>query len=398
MRIFVIPGTFNGANLGDLAMFQVAVTRLKALWPGAGFFVLAQSLELVESLQTSATTEASVVSTRDWSRWLARKRGSWKSFFPQHRAGANRFSRTLLSSDLVVMAGSGIFTDAFQETGSRILTLLQAAAEQGIPTVVAGQGIGPMENAELRAQAAKVLPLMDAIFIREPDASLALLRTLNVIPERIVVTGDDAIELAAKQPRPPQREGIGVNLRMARYANFSEGLMAMLRDVLHRKALQLEGKLLGIPISRVSEDSDVETLKFLVPEDPEPGLMPWTTGAVIERVSRCRVMVTGSYHAGVFALAQGVPVVAIVQSGYYAQKFNGLARQFPGGCVVVFSGESGFATRLENAVDDAWNSSDAVLEGLRLATKEQIRAGEKAYGMLPELVSRRPGKAHLAPV
>ena len=35
------------------------------------------------------------------------------------------------------------------------------------------------------------------------------------------------------------------------------------------------------------------------------------------------VEVTGSYHAGVFALAQGIPVVGLLQSAYYEQKFIG---------------------------------------------------------------------------
>ena len=31
-----------------------------------------------------------------------------------------------------------------------------------------------------------------------------------------------------------------------------------------------------------------------------------------------RLVITGSYHAGVFALAQGVPVLALAKSAYYA--------------------------------------------------------------------------------
>jgi hypothetical protein len=35
------------------------------------------------------------------------------------------------------------------------------------------------------------------------------------------------------------------------------------------------------------------------------------------RVSTCRILDTGAYHLAVFALSQGIPVVALSSSGYY---------------------------------------------------------------------------------
>ena len=40
MRIFVYPSAADCANLGDLAMLQIAMERLKALWPDASFSIL----------------------------------------------------------------------------------------------------------------------------------------------------------------------------------------------------------------------------------------------------------------------------------------------------------------------------------------------------------------------
>ena len=46
---------------------------------------------------------------------------------------------------------------------------------------------------------------------------------------------------------------------------------------------------------------------------------------LIEQISRCRLVIVGSYHAAVFALAQGVSAIGLAGNAYYLQKFEGLA-------------------------------------------------------------------------
>ena len=48
----------------------------------------------------------------------------------------------------------------------------------------------------------------------------------------------------------------------------------------------------------------------------------------ITTIARCRLVVTGSYHAALFALSMGVPAIGIATSRYYEDKFLGLADQF----------------------------------------------------------------------
>src|ERR1041385_3086671 len=40
MRIFMVPGTSDCANMGDVAMLQTAISRLRELWPGAALRIL----------------------------------------------------------------------------------------------------------------------------------------------------------------------------------------------------------------------------------------------------------------------------------------------------------------------------------------------------------------------
>ncbi len=79
-----------------------------------------------------------------------------------------------------------------------------------------------------------------------------------------------------------------------------------------------------------------------------------TADSIIERVSRCRVVVTGNYQAAVFALAQGIPIVAVAATAYYRNKFQGLANQFQGGFRIVFLEDVFAKGKLSFHLECAW--------------------------------------------
>ena len=114
---------------------------------------------------------------------------------------------------------------------------------------------------------------------------------------------------------------------------------------------------------------------------------------VIRRVGTCRVVVTGSYHGAVFALSQGIPVVAIVKSRYYLQKMAGVAHEFGTGCHIVNLDDDDVSTRLSEAISRAWAEADGVREPLLQSAVDQIRRGRSAYARLRDLVSPGPTTA-----
>ena len=87
----------------------------------------------------------------------------------------------------------------------------------------------------------------------------------------------------------------------------------------------------------------------------------------------------GSYHGAVFALAQGIPVVALSASRYYDAKLQGLADLFPGGCIVLSMDAPDLAERLAAAVAAAWDSADERRPALLAAAEQQIAASQRAY-------------------
>ena len=92
-----------------------------------------------------------------------------------------------------------------------------------------------------------------------------------------------------------------------------------------------------LPIETKPQDSDVIALQHIVPREISGnfGFAPTEPAEVMREISKCRLVITGSYHAGVFALAMGIPVIALIASEYYVDKFYGLQMQFGNGLEMV---------------------------------------------------------------
>ena len=102
------------------------------------------------------------------------------------------------------------------------------------------------------------------------------------------------------------------------------------------------------------------------------------------RVARCRVVVSGSYHGAVFALARGIPAVGLAATPYYEQKLHGLSAAYGGAMPVLVPDDPGLGA----AVERAWAAAADAAPALRAATAAQIAAGEAAYDRAAALAER----------
>ena len=103
--------------------------------------------------------------------------------------------QAVLAADLVVASGGGYLTDTWWWHAAGVLSLLSLAQRLGKPTAMFGQGIGPMDQPALRAQARSVLPGLARLGLRESVAGRDLAVALGARPGALAVTGDDALEL-----------------------------------------------------------------------------------------------------------------------------------------------------------------------------------------------------------
>jgi colanic acid/amylovoran biosynthesis protein len=431
VNILIDSCSYNCQNTGDIAMLTVAVARLRALWPAADINVITNAPELIARHCGAVDTvpvrgrrlllEDRLLGrihrrlphrlTQTWStleqELRLRRPGLFKASIGLKAALGGRGARDVRTfldaigqADLVVVNGAGIITDAFRDHALGILTTLELANRRGVPTALFGQGLGPIEDAELRRRASETLGRASLIGVRESLTGPPLLASLGVDSKHVVVTGDDAIELAyAEYGRSNGShrgtEAIGVNLRIAPYAEVRPDLLPLLRSVLQSASHQHGARLVPIPIAHHGGGMDVSTLRDLLEGigESDGGAALQTPRDVIRRVGTCRVVVTGSYHGAVFALSQGIPVVAIVKSRYYLQKMAGVAHEFGTGCHIVNLDDDGVSTRLSEAISRAWAEADGVREPLLKSAVDQIRRGRSAYDRLRDLVSPGPTTA-----
>jgi polysaccharide pyruvyl transferase WcaK-like protein len=423
MRILVEPSDYVLRNAGDMAMLHVAVTRLGAHWPDATIQIFSDAPDqlpqycpntrplgsegrrvwLSEGLINRPAAHAPV----PLPGWLLRRlEGYLRHRAPRlftrvmRRYGGiepplDQFLEAVSHASLLVVTGMGGITDAFPEYAHGVLTTLELAQQLGIPTAMVGQGMGPLDDAYLMRRARRVLPRVDFIAMREGLAGLPLMDRLGVRRDRVMVTGDDAIELAYLSRSAAMGGGVGLNLRAADYSGVRTDSLDQIREVVQRRARAVGAPLVAVPISRVPGEKDADTIRLLMTGYPAATEARDPAGweEVFTQIRQTRVIVTGSYHAGVFGLAQGIPVIGVARSAYYGDKFRGLADQFGAGCTVVDLNQQDAYTRLDQAMVSLWQEAESLREPLLAQACRQIELGRIAYRRVFDLVAQRPALA-----
>lgn len=443
-RILVENSEYWLSNIGDLAMMDVTLRRLRERWPEGRIGVLTDTPLLLHAYFPGVDA----VDPRASSAWsapgplarLARRVSprlagpvsiGWvtaRAWLPQKAAGLRRRSRRLLdatplgwgrrsvgagasdrtvdatplvertaspnsrsaarTASLVLALGGGYLTDQDFAQSTRVLSLLEHAQQAGVPTAMLGQGLGPIEEPALLARASQVLPKVGLIALRERRKGPDLLARIGVPSARVEVAGDDAIELAHALRRPDLGEDIGVCLRVTGYSPVSPGAQKAMASALQSVAGDLHAGLVPVVIAEYRSQDRRSTLpllggfadarrplgRFARPQD------------VAVQVGRCRVVVTGAYHAAVFALSQGIPVVGLTSSVYYDDKMLGLADMFGTGLHALQPDTVGFEEHLRQAVRAAWDSAPDVRPALLARAAEQIATSRQAFARVCDLV------------
>lgn len=414
MHILVEHSGHPLANLGDVAMLQIAIQRLRSLWPKAVFQVFTSAPErlanfcpgvqplslhsqnvwfypLIGRLHT--TLPKSVADS--WMDWEWNLRQQYPSVIEtllgiktrtnskDHKA-IQAFWAAIYRADLVIAAGGGYINDEFPELASSALGILGVANRLGKPTAMLGQGLGPLENPKLRAQAQLVLPKMNLITLREELTGKRLLNSLGVSPRMVITTGDDAIETAYNARRQQIGTAIGVNLRVAHYSGVDTQMIQVVRQAVQQVAGLHSAPLISIPISEYDSDEVtnqqlLQGFEFILKSQDRMD----TPHKVIQKISQCRLVVTGSYHAGVFSLSQGIPVIGVVRSQYYINKFLGLAAQFGNtGCKVIILQSKQVIPELVESITSMWQAAESIKPQLLSKAEDQIEQGLRAYKSL----------------
>jgi len=420
VNIVVEPSDYAMRNVGDTAMLQAALRRMIDRWPDERIDVFTDDPEGLARIAPGVTP----VSSRGRRAWLedegrrlgrigqrlsaptqnglrASRPRMWfraKQFMLRLRgdttalAELERYHSLITRADLVIVTGMGGVTDAFPEFATALLDTLALAIHEKRYTAMVGQGFGPLQEPRLRALARTVLPRVDLIAVREERASVPLLLSLGVARERIVVTGDDTLETAYRIRTDRLGEGIGVNLRIADYSAIGKSVVPEVQTALRNVAQRTGAAFVPVPISRVPGEADLDSIRLLIGDVAVPAM---ETNDEIEAAMRtvhgCRVVVTGSYHSAVFALANGVPAVGLAGSPYYADKFKGLSDLFGDGCQTLMIDEPDLAGRLERTMTQQMARAEELRPVILKEVAREIVCGRAAFSRLADEAEARAG-------
>ena len=397
MRILVDQSGYDLLNIGDVAMLQSCVVRLQQQWPGAEIMVIAHSPDRLSHYCPDAIAIGPTLTKVPWFRFLPRKLRlasdqGWRMAAPyfSNRIRVERRvpdpPRTAIqavqAADLVVASGGAYLTDTWWWHAMGILSLLSLAQRLSKPTAMFGQGIGPLRQRALRLQAGTVLPGLAALSLREDRIGRDLALALGIAPSIVTAGGDDSLELMSGTS-VADGHALGANLRVSGYAGVERTVAAAVMELVLEAAAEFSAPIVALPVSRYPADADIVAIRALLSRKPshtDIALDDLTAPeALASAAASCRAIVTGSYHAAVFGLAQGVPAVCLTKSGYYDAKFGGLQAQFPGACFVVSLDTSDYAARMRDTILQAWDLPAPARAHARDTAMRLGKAGRAAY-------------------
>src|SRR5664280_2522582 len=180
MRILLDTADYRCRNVGDVAMLEVCVRRLRSLVPGATIDVMTEDAEALALHCPGAVP----VPCRGRTLWFSERTllGRLHSVLPpvlsrslirlqaaarRRRPGLLRrvvrwrlrrnrsdasaldaFFDATIRADVVALSGAGGFTDHARSWAVPVLQLLEMAERRGVPTAIFGHGLGPLTDPE----------------------------------------------------------------------------------------------------------------------------------------------------------------------------------------------------------------------------------------------------------
>ena len=416
-RFLLESGTYQIDNVGDIAMLQTTVERLRSRFPGCEIAVVTEQAERLSAI----LPDVEPVPSSPWFRlrvmpvpkfaewWRLTRRVRWREVLlagrfprlarlgkrldhwatPAERANAARFYREVERADAVVAAGGGYVNDFYHEHAWKVLATLNLAQGLGKPTAMFGIGLGPVTRTDVLQHGGPVLRRLDLLALRESELGPPTAQAMGRPSNR--VTGDDAIYLAYKTQLSSDRRHLGVNLRLAGDSEVPAAAVERVRGAIADVVAAREATPLPTVIrTSASPDNDVDAAKLLIDDVSaiEAASAVRSPHDAFARLASCRVVITGAYHNAVFALSMGIPVIGLYKSEYYSAKLNGVARQFGVGMSTLPLDADDLRERVTAEALRLWDEADNLHEPIRQAAAAQIAAADEAYDAFFSLLER----------
>ncbi len=357
---FLLSGYYGFGNLGDEALLDVIVARLRARYPAAAIDVLSgDPAGTAQRLGVEATPRFDVAAVR----------------------------RAIDRADVVLSGGGGLLQNA---TSLRSLLyyagVVRSATRAKKRTMIFAQSIGPLDfwgRTVVRAWCRGI----DAATVRD-ERSRKILAPL-VPGVRVERTADpvflfephgEPLDLAAEGLDGP---GPLVVVSVRRWQH-NDATIALLAAVVDRLAAEHGAHVALLPLGG-APDADVST-SVIRRARSAPVLLPdYPLGQAAQIIGRASLVVGMRLHALIIAARMGVPFVSIP----YDPKVNGLLDDLRYPFPPLFTpGDRAATSDVVRRIDDAWAKRDELAAHLRDVRSETEQLALRNFDVLDEIVAR----------
>ena len=337
---FLLSGYYGYDNAGDEAVLASLLTHISAQSPNAQFVVTSGAPAQTEELHAASEYSLRAVPRDDF-------KNLW---------------REIKSCDAFISGGGSLLQDVTSLRNIVYYTgLIRMAHLARKPVMIYAQGIGPLQKSlsQKLTRAALQHSRTRVITVRDPE-SKALLEKIGV-RKNIEITADPvwALDANAERRTPnTDRQIWCVSLRTWLHKSTPDAEKTLLQAI--RDAAQKHNATLRFLAMQPARDRElmvslgVQNHEILETENLHPR-------AIMALAGQCDLMIAMRLHALIFAVAQGVPCVAVS----YDPKVASLAKLI-GAPVISDASESELA-KLQNTASIACPSVDLISEMKRKA-------------------------------
>ena len=360
---FLLSGYYGFGNLGDEALLQVIVERLRARWPGCGIDVL--------SAQPEATARTYAVDSTP-------------------RADVPRVREAIARADVVLSGGGGLLQNV---TSLRSLLyycgVIRSALRAKKPTMVFAQSIGPLDLWG-RGMVRFLCGGLSAATVRD-ERSRALLASLipgtpierTADPVFLFTPGSEPLDLAAEGIVD---DGTPLVVVSVRPWSGSEGTAQALAAAVDRLAGLHGARVAFLPLGG---PPDAEASTAVIRRcASHPVLLPdYPLAQAAQVIGRASLVIGMRLHALIIAARLGVPFTALP----YDPKVEALLEdlRYPIEPLFVPGRIAPDPREVARRIDEAWEKRAALARHLAAIRPEVEQLAERNFDVLDELVTRR---------
>lgn len=297
-RILIV-GNYGAGNLGDDSILAGILTELKLVGFKGKIEVMHGGFESSTDIY-KGLKKVPFMPTGLRSRF---KRG-------QRQAAESAIKR----ADLVILGGGGLFVDS-ESWKAPVIWGAQAKAcsKIGTPYICYGQSVGPLKYWLSRFITRRVFKNAKAIHVRDSQ-SAKYLKKLGV--SGVIVGSDPAFSwLATKKKRVKRNNALAISIRTwsKRTSEIWEPLLEEVKRFAKKR--KLKPILIAMDLRNKKEIESMKKTGLELFEAPSASF-------AFEGMQRAKMTIAMRLHAGIFALAAGVPLISIS----YSKKVESLMR------------------------------------------------------------------------